>query len=50
MLLAGTGAFTLADIWACTARYFTRRQPLMEIDDSETANSLQNNALEGADV
>lgn len=50
LLLAGTGAFTLADIWACTVRYFTKRQPLMEIDDGKTANSFQSNALEDADV
>jgi hypothetical protein len=50
LVLAGTGAFTLADIWSRTLSGSSKRLQLKEMDGSETVGSLRSEALEGADV
>lgn len=50
LLLAGTGSFTLADIWVWTLNGSIRQFPLPQIDPDKAVDSLPSEILEGADV
>ncbi|AXC15395.1 hypothetical protein ACPOL_6151 [Acidisarcina polymorpha] len=49
-LLAGTGMFTLADIWSRSFKGYGHPLLPTEINEVGRADSLGNNKLEGADV